>query len=307
MERGIGDNSEAVIGDWIALSRNMADHWVVGFGKPVKPADSKKGSYSRGEAWIDLIMLARWKPGQENNKGRKIDLDAGQLQGGYEFLASRWNWTIKQVRLFLTKLIGEGMIDKKQPELDHSTRNSKVGSKKGKQSSNQIQVITLCNYRKYQVAKEILALQEGQAEGQARGKRGASEGQHLNKETRKQEDNINNNHHSRETARETCGGEVSGLNGATAVIVEKLAGWINKSIPDRKTAHAMLENMVKIYPPEIVRDSFAHLESKMLSGDPMPSPLKYFTATCRGMNSEAQKEKQRSSRSKNRRPRSWAL
>ena len=87
----IGHNSEALAGDWIALARSTASHWVVGFGKPVKPADPKRGAYSRGEAWIDLIMLARWKPGSENNKGRKIDMEAGELQGGYDYLAKRWD------------------------------------------------------------------------------------------------------------------------------------------------------------------------------------------------------------------------
>jgi len=309
MERGIGDNSEAAVGDWIALARSTAEHWLVGFGQPVKPADKKRGAFSRGEAWIDLIMLARWKPGQENNKGRKVDLDSGQLQGGYEYLAGRWNWTVKQVRLFLSKLIGEAMIEKNQPDLSTSVnlssseKDQKQGTKKGKQSSNQIQIITLCNYGKYQVAKELLELEKGQAERQARGKRGASEGQDLNKETKKQKDN--NNHHSRETAPESGGGDIPDLNGATAIVVEKLAGWIRPSMPDRVTARATLENLVKIYSPGIVRDSFAHLEAKMLSGDIVPSPIKYFTGTCRGMQEQATKERKAAKAKIHRRPRSW--
>jgi hypothetical protein len=138
-------------------------------------------------------MLARWKPGQENNKGRKVDLGVGQLQGGYEYLSERWNWTVKQVRLFLSKLMGESMIEKAQPtlstpiNLSEQKKMQKPGSKKGKQTNNQIQVITLCNYRKYQVAHELLELEKGQATGQPRGKRGASEGQDLNTVTLKQE------------------------------------------------------------------------------------------------------------------------
>jgi hypothetical protein len=117
----------------------------------------------------------------------------------------------------------------------------------------------------------------------------------------------NNNHHSLETASELGGGgqEVAGLNGATAIIAEKLAGWINPAIPDRRTAHATLENLVRIYPPDIVRDSFAHLEAKMLSGDVVPSPLKYFNATCRGMHAEMIKSQQKPPKPKARRPRAW--
>lgn len=176
----IGHNSQA--SNWIALSRDMASHWLVGFGQPVKPVNPSRGSHSRAEAWIDLIMLARWKSGAEVNKGRKVEMEIGQLQGGYSFLALRWNWTVKQVRAFLDKLIAETMIQKGQPFAESEA--SEEASKKGKQQGNQVQVITLCNYKKYQIAAEVDEMLEGQAKGKPR----ASEGQHLNKETRIQED-----------------------------------------------------------------------------------------------------------------------
>lgn len=179
-----GHNSAAVAGNWIALSRDTATHWLVGFGQPVKPANPERGAHSRGEAWIDLIMLARWKSGVELNKGRKVPLGVGQLQGGYSFLALRWNWTMKQVRLFLDKLVAEHMVEKGQPLSTPQNSSATIEApKKGKQQGNQIQVLTLCNYRKYQVAAELMDLMEGQA----RGKQGASEGQHLNTVTLKQE------------------------------------------------------------------------------------------------------------------------
>lgn len=106
--------------------------------------------------------------------------------------------------------------------------------------------------------------------------------------------NIYNNHHSKETAAVCGGGEdLPGLNGSTSVVIDKLAGWIQPGMPDYVTARDSLEKLVSIYPPEIVRDSFAHLEAKMLSGDIVPKPLKYFMATCRGMNTEAEKERQK--------------
>jgi len=120
-------------------------------------------------------------------------------------------------------------------------------------------------------------------------------GQKRNSPTPPKENNyLNNNHHSKETATARGGGQdLPGLNGSTSVVIEKLAGWIRPGMPDYVTARASLENLVGIYPPEIVRDSFAHLEAKMLSGDIVPSPLKYFMATCRGMNSEAEKTRQK--------------
>ncbi len=91
-------------------------------------------------------------------------------------------------------------------------------------------------------------------------------------------------------AREGGGSEILGLNGATHAFVEKLAGWINPMMPDRMTARASLQNLVQIYPPDIIRDSFAHVEAKTLSGDIIPAPIKYLTATCRGMHAESTKK-----------------
>jgi hypothetical protein len=160
---------------WIALARSSRFHPIVGCGQPVKPADAARGSYSRFEAWVDLLMLACHKTSVWMNKGHKVELQAGELPGAYSFLASRWNWTVKTVRGFLEKLIKEGMTGKPRSDQDES--------KQGKQKSNQVQIISICNYSTYQVAREIAKIQEGQAEG----KRGASEGQESNKITIRQE------------------------------------------------------------------------------------------------------------------------
>lgn len=160
---------------WIALQRAIRTHHIVGFGQPVKPAEDGRGAHSRAEAWIDLIMLACHKTTVWMNKGRKVELQTGELPGAYSYLAKRWNWTVKTVRNFLEKLLKEGMMGK--PEHDSHV------SEKGKQSSNQVQVLSVCNYSTYQVAREILKVEEGQAKG----KQGASEGHESNKLTIRQE------------------------------------------------------------------------------------------------------------------------
>lgn len=121
----------------------------------------------------------------------------------------------------------------------------------------------------------------------------------------KEKNNIyNNNHHSIDTAREQV--EVVGLNGTTHTLIERLAGWINPAMPDRVTARASLENLVKMYPPDIVRDGFAHIEAKILSGDIVPTPIKYLTATCRGMHAQQLKEAAKAAKPKiHRQPRPW--
>lgn len=175
---------------WIAVRRAMRFHPIVGMGKPVAPADPKRGSFSRYEAWQDLLMMACHAPSEWLNKGRKVTLGVGQLGGAYSFLSDRWNWTVKQVRGFLERLIGDAMIGKEAPDEakcddQAPSRNSpEPFPKKGKQSCNLVQTITICNYRIYQVASEIAEIQKGQAKG----KRRASEGHDSsNKETREQD------------------------------------------------------------------------------------------------------------------------
>lgn len=73
---------------------------------------------------------------------------------------------------------------------------------------------------------------------------------------------------------------VVGLNGSAAMIVERLAGWINPMMPDKRTAQGALESLIKLYTAPIVRDSFAELEAKILHGDIIAKPIPYLTSAC---------------------------
>lgn len=158
---------------YVKVYRATVDHPLVRFGQPVKPADPKRGAYSRSEAWLDLIMLARWKDGKELNKGRTITILIGQLQAAGSFLETKWNWTKKTVRHFLKRLVEEGMIIRSE--------GSKRGEEKGESRGNQNQIITICNYRLYQSPSvEPRASEEASEE--------ASEGQHLKKERKEKKD-----------------------------------------------------------------------------------------------------------------------
>jgi hypothetical protein len=203
---------ENIAGNWIAVARNVRTHHLVGFGQPVKPADPKRGAYSKTEAWLDLLMLAAWKEGVPvMNKGQKMTLGTGQLMAGYSWLADRWNWTVKTVRTFLAKLMGsdEAMIaERTEP---------KHGQEKGKQKGNQVRVLTICNYRKYQIANEILGIEKGQAKG----KRAASQGQESN--TVEQGNNTTKIPPVPPAGGERNGGKVSGIGLAVAAVAASVA------------------------------------------------------------------------------------
>lgn len=150
---------------WIAISRAIRTHWLVGFGQPVTPMDGTRGAHSRSEAFIDLLMECRYESGTVSNGGRKMLLQPGQMVGAISWLASRWNWTPKTVRLWLDKLQEDGMIERS------------VDPNQGKQAA----IITVCNYSEYQLVQD--------QQGQANGTQGASKGQTKGNSTKDKQGN----------------------------------------------------------------------------------------------------------------------
>ena len=88
--------------------------------------------FTRAQAWVDLIGLARWKAGHARIKGVKIDLDRGQLCWSEVKLAERWQWSRGKVRRFLKELETEQRIVQ--------------------QKSRVTSVISLVNYNRYQLS-----------------------------------------------------------------------------------------------------------------------------------------------------------
>ncbi len=90
-----------------------------------------KRTFSDWEAWIDLIQYARFEPnvGSHNVGVASIELRRGQLVGSIRFLAQRWSWGEKKVRVFLSYLRKNNMVTT--------------------ETVNGHTVITLLNYSKY--------------------------------------------------------------------------------------------------------------------------------------------------------------
>ena len=86
--------------------------------------------YSRAEAFMDLIYMARFEAKREIIQNRVIELQPGQIPAARRLLMKRWNWGSSKVNNFLKLLELEGTINR---------------------TMNQGQtVITLCNYCEYQ-------------------------------------------------------------------------------------------------------------------------------------------------------------
>jgi len=84
---------------WIKLHRRLGDSelWL---SEP----------FTRGQAWVDLIMLANFKDGYIRVRGIKIPVKRGQVGWSQLSLAKRWKWSRPKVRRFLDELILEKNI-----------------------------------------------------------------------------------------------------------------------------------------------------------------------------------------------------
>lgn len=87
---------------WICLNRSLLEHWLW----QDKP-------FSRGQAWIDLLLLAN----HDNNKfllgNELITLERGEFVTSEVKLMERWGWSKWKTREFLKLLISDNMIVKK--------------------------------------------------------------------------------------------------------------------------------------------------------------------------------------------------
>jgi uncharacterized phage protein (TIGR02220 family) len=67
--------------------------------------------FSRGQAWIDLIILANHKESFFYKRGNKIVVNRGQVGRSEVELADRWKWSRTKVRKFLEDLKKEQQIE----------------------------------------------------------------------------------------------------------------------------------------------------------------------------------------------------
>ncbi len=153
-------------GNWFAVSREIFNHPIVGIGDR---------AYTDLEAWLSLLAMASYEPRRAMNKGTVIMLDPGDLMAAHSFLANRWKWNVGKVRWFLNRLHTEAMISRHCAKQD------------GRRNNNQIQILTICNYAKYQLIKQAEQQAKRQAEQQANDKPTTSQRQELNTRTSKQE------------------------------------------------------------------------------------------------------------------------
>lgn len=87
---------------WISLHREIQKHWLWA-DKP----------FSKGQAWIDLLLLANHKDNKFLLGNELIEVKEGSFITSELKLMERWGWGNTKVRNFLKLLETDGMIVKK--------------------------------------------------------------------------------------------------------------------------------------------------------------------------------------------------
>lgn len=87
---------------WIKLHRQIQDCWIW----EDKP-------FSKGQAWIDLLLLASHKEKSVSFKSELITIERGSFITSELKLMERWGWSKSKTRLFLNMLEKDSMIIKK--------------------------------------------------------------------------------------------------------------------------------------------------------------------------------------------------
>jgi DNA replication protein DnaD len=97
------NKSEVIMEGYIKLHRQIA----------YNPLWNEK-PYMRGQAWVDLLLMANHKDNECIFDGQIIKVEAGQRITSLHKLAVRWGWSVSKVSKFLHLLEGEKMLTQKR-------------------------------------------------------------------------------------------------------------------------------------------------------------------------------------------------
>ena len=116
---------------WIKIFREIQNNWVW---------DDKP--FSKGQAWIDLIILAKRTDEKFMSGGRMVNGKRGCVYKSILYLSDRWGWDRKKTSRFLGGLEADKMITVKTTTHGTTIRIEKYddfqgkGTTKGQQKDN---------------------------------------------------------------------------------------------------------------------------------------------------------------------------
>jgi hypothetical protein len=157
--------------------------------------------FTRGQAWVDLILIANHKPDFFYKRGINIDVGRGQVGVSEIGLSDRWKWSRNKVKNFLKDLEKEQQI--------------KI------YKTNITQIVTIINYEEYQ--------QKEQQPVQQKSSRRAAEEQQKN--TNKNEEKNKNDKNKKERESKPLFDSVPESPDPLKIDFQKLGEYFNKELP----------------------------------------------------------------------------
>lgn len=85
---------------WISIHRKIKEHWVW-----------EEKPFSKGQAWIDLLMMANHEDKKVLLGAELIEVKRGSRITSIRKLCDRWGWSNTKVNTFLKLLKQDGMIE----------------------------------------------------------------------------------------------------------------------------------------------------------------------------------------------------
>ena len=70
--------------------------------------------FTRGQAWVDLILKANAQPGYVRKHGSRINLERGDVGYSIKELSRQWGWSESKTRRYLKELEDDGMVTLKK-------------------------------------------------------------------------------------------------------------------------------------------------------------------------------------------------
>lgn len=127
--------SNNTIGGFVKLSRGFFDHYLW----------SETRTFSKAEAFLDLIQRASFAEHKQLIDGQLITLERGEQIASVRYLAKRWAWSKGKVKRFLDGLAHDQMVSRK-------TGHGQT-------------ILTLCNYDAYNSTRDTYGDTHGDSNG----------------------------------------------------------------------------------------------------------------------------------------------
>ena len=112
----------------------MSNGWVLIWREIFEDKLWLSEPFTRGQAWVDLILLANHKPSTFYIRGNTVEVGRGQVARSEASLSERWSWSRGKARRYLNSLQGEKRIHQAKAKL--------------------ITTITILNYDKFQAVQQ---------------------------------------------------------------------------------------------------------------------------------------------------------